>query len=318
MGGVDSLLSTARARGTVLGYRAGWAAVRRMPERAAYATFDRVADVMVRRGGKGLARMRANYAKVRPELDDAGLDALVRDGMRSYTRYFCEAFRLPDRTSDDLARMCRTVNDGPVRESLAAGRSAVIFLAHMGNWDIAGAWSTQHLAPVTTVAERLEPEEVFREFFDFRRSLGMTILPLTGGPNPFTGLREAVVRGDFVALVADRDLTSNGVEVDFFGHRARMAKGPATLALVTGAPLYAASIHFAPAAPGRGAGGRETVVTFSPQILVPAAGDDQEKVRLMTQACAAYLEGPLRAHTADWHMMQRVFVDDLDPDRSRR
>ena len=138
--------------------------------------------------------MRANYAKVRPELDDAALDALVGEGMRSYTRYFCEAFRLPDCTHDDLDRMCRAVNDAAVRANLDAGRSAVIFVPHMGNWDIAGAWSTGHLAPVTTVAERLEPEEVFREFFEFRESLGMTILPLTGGPNPFNGLREAVDR----------------------------------------------------------------------------------------------------------------------------
>ena len=318
MASASDLLSALSARGTVLGYRAGWAAVRRMPERAAYRVFDSVADVMVRRGGKGLARMRANYAKVHPDLDAAGLDAMVREGMRSYLRYFCEAFRLPDHTPADLDRMCRAVNDAAVRESLAAGRSAVIFLPHMGNWDIAGAWSTPHLAPVTTVAERLKPEEVFREFFAFRASLGMTILPLTGGPNPFTGLREAVERGDFVALVSDRDLTSNGVEVDFFGHRARMAKGPALLALLTGAPLYAAEIHFAPAGPGRGAAGRETVVTFSDEIPVPTDGDTQAKAQVMTQACAAYLEGPIREHTADWHMMQLVFVEDLDPARVAR
>jgi lauroyl/myristoyl acyltransferase len=169
---VSDLASGARARGTVWGYRGAWTAVRRMPERAAYGAFDAVADLMVRRGGKGLARMRANYAKVRPELDDKALDALVREGMRSYLRYFCEAFRLPDRTPADLDRMCRAVNDEAVRASLSAGRSAVIFIAHMGNWDIAGAWSTSHLAPVTTVAERLKPEEVFREFFEFRASLG--------------------------------------------------------------------------------------------------------------------------------------------------
>jgi lauroyl/myristoyl acyltransferase len=315
---VSDLASGAKARGTVWGYRAAWTAVRRMPEWAAYGAFDAVADVMVRRGGKGLARMRANYAKVRPELDDKALDALVREGVRSYTRYFCEAFRLPDRTPADLDRMCRAVNDEPVRASLAAGRSAVIFIAHMGNWDIAGAWSTSHLAPVTTVAERLKPEEVFREFFEFRASLGMTILPLTGGPNPFNGLRAAVERGDFIALVSDRDLTSNGVEVDFFRERARMAKGPALLALLTGAPLYAASIHFGPAGPGRGAAGKETVVTFSDEIPAPTDGDNAAKVQAMTQACAAYLEGAIREHTADWHMMQRVFVDDLDPARPGR
>ncbi|MFZ1285427.1 MAG: phosphatidylinositol mannoside acyltransferase [Candidatus Phosphoribacter sp.] len=302
-------------RATVLGWKAGWGLVRRLPSGAAYRGFDVAADVLARRGGKSISRLRANYAKVRPDLDDAGLDALVRAGMRSYLRYFCEAFRLPDRTTEELDAMCRAVNDEGVRSSLAAGRSAVIFIAHMGNWDIAGAWSTAHLAPVTTVVERLEPEAVFRDFFAFRKSLGMTILPLTGGPNPFSGLQAAVQRGDFVALAADRDLTSNGLEVDFFGRRARMAKGPALLALLTGAPLYAASIHYAPATAGRGAGGFETVVTFSDEMAVPESGDTTDKVRVMTQACAAYLQGAILEHTADWHMLQRVFVEDLDPAR---
>ena len=41
-------------------------------------------------------------------------------------------------------------------------------------------------------------------------------------------------------LLADRDLTAKGVEVDLLGHRARMAEGPAALAITTGAPLLAA------------------------------------------------------------------------------
>ena len=89
--------------------------------------------------------MRANYARVRPELDDAALDALVREGMRSYLRYYCEAFRLPVLTPDDLAARVRAEGDGPVREVLAAGGSVVCFLGHLGNWDLAGAWGTVHL-----------------------------------------------------------------------------------------------------------------------------------------------------------------------------
>ncbi|HMT91016.1 MAG TPA: phosphatidylinositol mannoside acyltransferase, partial [Dermatophilaceae bacterium] len=249
---------------------------------------------------------------------DRELDDLVRQGMRSYLRYACDSFRLPDRTAEELDRAVRPIGDGPVREHLAAGRSVVVFVAHMGNWDTAGAWSTAHLAPVTTVAERLKPEAVFQEFFAFREALGMTILPLTGGPDPFTGLKAAVQRGDFVALVSDRDLTRGGVEVDFCGRRARMAKGPAVLALQTGAPLFAAEIHYERAQPGRGINGFEVVVGFSEQIPVPSEGKTADRVVAMTQACATFLEGAIREHTEDWHMMQRVFVEDLDPGRLAR
>lgn len=292
----------------LLGHRVGWGAVRRMPERAAYALFDRAADLTVARGGA--ARMRGNYARVRPELDDKALDALVREGMRRYLRYYCEAFRLPDLGPDDLAERVRAIGDGPVREVIDGGGSVVAFLGHLGNWDLAGAWGTTHLGPVTTVAERLEPEEVFEEFLAFRESLGMTIIPLTGGVNAFPALREAARRPGIIPLLADRDLTARGVEVDFCGYAARMAPGPAALALAERRPLHPVSIRHERRGSGWG-----IVITFHPAVEVPTTGTTRERATAMTQACADVLGVAVREHTADWHMLQRVFLDDLDPQR---
>ena len=303
------VLSRSRVdRLTLVGHRLGWRAVRRMPERAAYALFDRAADLAVRRGGA--QRMRSNYARVRPELDDAALDALVRDGMRRYLRYYCEAFRLQDLGPDDLTQRVRVEGDGPVREVIDGGGSVVAFLGHLGNWDLAGAWGTTHLGPVTTVAERLEPEEVFEEFLAFRESLGMTIIPLTGGVNPFPALREAARRPGIIPLLADRDLTARGVEVDFCGSAARMAPGPAALALAERRPLHPVSIRHERR--GRGWG---ILITFHPAVEVPPTGTTRERATAMTQACADVLGAAVRAHTADWHMLQRVFVDDLERER---
>ena len=306
-----ALVSRATDTVTVAGFRIGWSLIRRMPERAAYAVFDRIADVTVARGGG--ARMRSNYATVRPELDEAGLDRLVRDGMRAYLRYYCEAFRLPVLTPDELAARVRVEGDGPVREVLAADGSLVCFLGHLGNWDLAGAWGAVHLGPVTTVAERLEPEEVFREFLEFRTGLGMTIHPLTGGDAPFPLLRQAARRRGLIPLLADRDLSRHGVEVDFCGEPARMAAGPAALALAERRPLFPVSIRHERA--GRGWG---IVITFHPPVAVPASGSTREKVTAMTQACADALGETTRTHTADWHMLQPVFTKDLDRERLAR
>ncbi len=292
----------------VAGHRLGWSAVRRMPEWAAYALFDALADITVARGGA--ARMRANYARVRPELDEADLDALVKDGMRRYLRYYCEAFRLPDLGPEDLAERVQVEGDGPVREAMEGG-SVVCFLGHLGNWDLAGAWGSVHLGHVTTVAERLEPEEVFEEFLAFREGLGMTILPLTGGPDVFAELRRASRRpGTIIPLLADRDLTSRGVDVEFCGLRARMAAGPAALALAERRPLHPVTIRHMRR--GRGWG---IVITFHPAVEVPVTGTTRDKALAMTQQCADTLGAAVREHTADWHMLQRVFVDDLDPER---
>ena len=45
-------------------------------------------------------------------------------------------------------------------------------------------------------------------------------------------------------LLADRDLTAKGLEVDLFGHKARVAAGPAALSVTTGAPLVTTVIYY--------------------------------------------------------------------------
>lgn len=301
---------------TVMGFRLGWSAVRALPEPAAYALFDRIADVAVMRGGKGVQRLRRNYARVRPELSRYELADLVHDGMRSYMRYYCEAFRLPTLGSAAIDRAVRATGTEPVTELCRAGGTGIVFVGHLGNFDMAAAWSASHIAPVTTVAERLEPEAVYREFVDFRNSINMDIIPLTGGEDPFAGLlRTARQPGRLIALASDRDLTRNGVEVDLLGHRARMAKGPAVLSLLTGAPLRAAAIHYEKPPRGEGLGGFRTVIDMGPALSPRADGTTAEKAQDLTQQCADHIAGTIREHTSSWHMLQKVFVDDLDDGR---
>ena len=298
---------------SVLGFKLGWSVVRALPERAAYALFDRVAAISVRRGGKGIDRLRSNYRRVRPELSDADLDSLVRQGMRSYMRYYCEAFRLPSLTRAQIDGAVVVRGDAEIRELCARGDAGVVFVGHLGNFDLAAAWSAGSLMPVTTVAERLRPEEVFQEFVAFRRSIDMDIIPLTGGDDPFHGLLDATRSGGrLIALAADRDLTNGGVEVDLLGHRARMAKGPAVLSLMTGAPLFAARIWYEPAPAGSGLGGHRTVIEFSNRLVPRVEGTTAVKAADLIQQCADHVAVAIREHTSSWHMLQRVFVDDLD------
>lgn len=290
------------------GYRTAWTMVRWMPEPAALALFDAIADLTVRRGGA--RRMRTNYSRVRPDASDRELDRLVREGMRNYLRYYCEAFRLPSLTSGQIADRVRVEGDEPVREVIDAGASAILFLGHLGNWDLAGAWASVHWAPVVTVAERLKPEAVFREFLDFRESLGMRIIPLTGGIDPFPALRSAAREPVLLPLLADRDLTARGVDVHLCGEPARMAAGPAALALAEQRPLFPTTIRHERR--GRGWG---IVITFHPQVPRPTTGSRAGQVQSMTQGCADVLGAVIFEDPTQWHMLQRVFLVDLDPNR---
>jgi phosphatidylinositol dimannoside acyltransferase len=196
-----------------------------------------------------------------------------------------------------------TVGEPRLRESIAAGNGTIMALPHSGNWDHAGAWCGATGVPFTTVAERLRPESLYDRFVAFRESLGMEVLPLTGGPRPpYDVLVERLLAGGTLCLLADRDLSARGVDVRFFGATARMPAGPASLALRTGATLLPVTLSFRPDG---------WQVVWHPAV-------PHTDVATMTQALAdAFAEG-IAAHPADWHMLQRLWLDDLAVDDPRR
>jgi phosphatidylinositol dimannoside acyltransferase len=277
------------------GFLAGWQVVRRLPEPRARALFDRIADQAHRRQGRGARQLRANLAQVCPELDDAALEELTRAAMRSYLRYWCEAFRLPAWPIEDLVARTRTVHEERLREPYAAGRGVVSALPHSGNWDWAGAWAGATGMPVTAVAERLRPERLYEEFVRYRATLGIRILPLTGSGSPLPPLEERLREGGFVCLLADRDLSRSALEVELCGRPARMPVGPALLARTTGAALVPTTSAYA---------GRDMEITFHEEVEV---GPGMEGLRRATQQVADAFTTAIRAHPEDWHMLQRVF-----------
>jgi phosphatidylinositol dimannoside acyltransferase len=244
-----------------------------------------------------------------PDADGAALRALSRRGMRSYLRYWCDAFRMARWSKERTVGTCRVENEDILRGAFVGGGGVVVALAHHGNWDHAGAWSSFELAKVTTVAERLKPEELFDRFVAFRESLGMEILPLTGGGNVFGTLVQRVKNGGFVPLLCDRDLTDNGVSVTLLGEPARMAGGPAALAIVTGAPLLPVNVYYE-RLPHGAAARWGIVLHIHPPVPVPE-GSRSERLTTMMQGCADALGAGIAQHPQDWHMLQRVFEADL-------
>jgi KDO2-lipid IV(A) lauroyltransferase len=280
---------------TLWAYVAGWSLVKALPERLARRLFDAGADLAYRRQGKGVRRLAANLRRVVPE---AEVEAVTRAGVRSYARYWLEAFRLPRMGRERI--LANVVCDDPKR--LHGAKGVVAVLPHMGNWDVAGAWASLTGAKFTTVAERLKPEGLFDRFVAFRESLGMEVVPLTGGDaNPFDLLADRLRAGGLVCLLGDRDLTARGVEVTFFGETAKFPAGPAALAVRTGAALTPATLWFE---------GDDWHIRMHPPIAVP---DGPDKIARMTQAVAEVFEQGIREHPADWHMLQRLWLADLAP-----
>jgi phosphatidylinositol dimannoside acyltransferase len=295
------------------GYGLGWSLVCKLPESWTSRAFQFFADLTWRREGPRVQVLEQNLVRVLgPEVDGKELRTASRAVLRNYARYWLEIFRLPVLPVDHLVEGMYDP-EGTAKTILdltASGRGVVIAIPHMGNWDQAGAWIiTMGAGSFTTVAERLKPESVYERFVKFREGLGFEVVPATGGVRPFGILAERLRAGKIVILPADRDVTGSGIEVEFFGEKAKMMGGSAALAVLTGAALLPAVLWFTQDGWG---------VRIGAEIPQPAEGTRTQKIAAMTQEIARFFEAGIREHPYDWLMLQKVFLADLDPERQAR
>jgi lauroyl/myristoyl acyltransferase len=279
------------------GYFVGWRIVRWLPEKFAYDLFRWIGVRVRKRNGKSVQRLKNNLQRVQPGISDSDLQFLLSKAMDSYMRYWCDTFRSPDWTTERIRRTVSVSYEellvGPMRE----GTGVIVALPHAGNWDHAGSYFCSMGLELVTVAERLKPEALFRRFLQYREAIGMEVLALDGRST--ATLIQRARSGKLIALVADRDLSKSGVEVDFFGAPAKMPAGPALLAIRTGVPLITAFVSYHP----------NGIHIDLQGIEIPEEGDESEKVQIVVQRCANHFAEGIKRHPHDWHMLQRIWVD---------
>ena len=282
-------------------YRAGAAFSRTVPRP--------VADLTAR----GMSRVAASVSKERrmlvarhlrradPTLEGRALDRAVDATFDSYARYWVDSFRLPELTPEQVDFGFAVEGYGHVVDGLAAGNGVILALPHLGGWEWAGFWLTQlQRVPVTVVVEAVEPEALFEFFVQFRRDLGMNIVPL--GPDAGREILRALDANHVVCLLSDRDIVGDGIELEFFGETTTLPGGPAMVALRTGAPLLPVAVYF------DGRSGHAAVV--EPPLVVERQGRLRDDVRRITIDLADRLEGLIRRAPEQWHLQQPNWPSD--------
>jgi KDO2-lipid IV(A) lauroyltransferase len=292
----------APARGAYFAYRTGAEAARVIPERLGAPLARGVATAV------GLVFMRQRVRQIErnlrrvygPSFGGAALRRAVAATFDSYGRYFYELFRLPDTPKAWIDAHIDVRGIEHLDAAITAGNGVVLALPHLGNWDFAGAWLAGQGHAVTVVAEPVEPPELFDWFIETRHRLGMRVIALspTAGAETLAALRA----NEAVCLLCDRDLTGDGVTVEFFGEQTTLPAGPATLALRSGAPLLPVGCYFRP-------GGRHEI-RILPPIATQRAGRIRADVGRVTQELARRFEELIRAEPEHWHLMQPNWPSD--------
>ena len=280
-------------------YLFAWKVIGILPEKTAYQLANFVSDQILRKNGKGIQRLRSNYKRVVPSISNSALEALTKEGMRSYLRYWFDTFRLNKWSKSRIIETTFVVRENLLRDPIEKKKGCIIALPHAGNWDHAAAYFCSTGIPITAVVERLKPEAIFKKFLAYRQSIGIEAISHREKTIPI--LMERLNQGKLVALVADRDMSRNGIEVNFLGGIAKMPAGPAILAIKSGSPLVTAYIRYLD---------KGIEVTFDETIQLPISGSEEEQIRIVTQSMADNFAKRIQDSPVDWHMLQRIWVDE--------
>ena len=247
-------------------------------------------------------------------VEGRALRRMSRKAMASTARYYAETFELGRIDLSIIDARVRAINIQPQIEALEKDKHLVIVLGHSGNWDVAGAYTCRNIGPVTSVAEVLKPREVFDEFVAMREKVGMRILGHEGSSTYRRLVSIARHEPGVIALLADRDLTGEGVPVPFAGNRARVAPGPAALALASNCAIVPLAVHYERIYGARRKAAKSRwgiVMHFGPFVPIPTEGTKPEKVKAISAQWAQWIGEQVQAHPEDWHMLQRFgWVDE--------
>jgi len=280
-------------------YLFAWKVIGVLPEKSAYKLANVISDRVYSKNGKGVKRLRSNYRRVMPNISERQLDELTKDGMRSYLRYWFDTFRLNKWSKARIIETTFVVRENLLRDPIATKEGCIIALPHAGNWDHAAAYFCSTGITLTAVVEKLKPEAIFKKFLAYRQSIGIEAISHKEKTIPI--LMERLNQGKLIALVADRDMSRNGIEVNFLGGIAKMPAGPAILALKTGAPLVTAYIRYLE---------KGIEITFDETIKLPFLGSEEEQIKIVTQSMADNFAKRIKDSPVDWHMLQRIWVDE--------
>jgi lauroyl/myristoyl acyltransferase len=273
-----------------------------LPEPGAMAMANRVGDVLFRVRGDQRSMVSANLRRVLDAGvdDEALIDRWAHRSFRAYARYWVEGARLGRTAPAEVEERTFVQGLEYLIDGMAAGNGVIMALPHVGSWEYGGAFLATQNLPMTSVAERLEPPELFEYFVEQRAAMGLTIVPLDA--NSGSSLMSTLRRGGLVGLLSDRDVAGNGIEVDFFGERTTMPAGPATLALRTGAVLVTGAVYSGPGADHR--------AIVEPPLDTARQGSLRADVSRLTQEIAHRFEGLIRRAPEQWHVFQPLWLAD--------
>ncbi|MFH1024628.1 MAG: lysophospholipid acyltransferase family protein [Planctomycetota bacterium] len=257
--------------------------------------FDRRARECVRKNIRRILGAPAPESRVRYE---------TRWTFRHFGKYLGEFFRFDRFDRTFLDQYVRVEEVRHIDEALKRGKGCIALSAHFTNWEL-GLCNLAFLGyPVNAIVREHVNPRVNDLFLRQRTGKGIRVF------FPGAAVRScfaALAGNEIVAILGDRDFSGKGIAVDFFGAKAVFPRGPAHLALRTGAVIIPTFFLRR--------SNDAFVLRFHPPIAWNPAADHETQAREIIEAYARLCEEYISRDPSLWCVFDDFWGEPMRKER---
>lgn len=265
-----------------------------LPEPAALAVGRALGTFIFRASRRYRTVAVENLALVFGETwDERRIHDTARATFQNIAMNLVEFLRFPGMDPARLDTLIRVEGEEHLREALARGRGVLAITAHYGNFEMFGAAFAHRGYPLSVIARNADDDKTNDLINSIRARMGYRVF---ARKNAATRSIRVLRRNEILGVLPDQN-DLEGIFVPFFGRPAATTRGPAVMALRTGATVLPAFIHRAP--------DDTHTVTIYPPLDYQNTDDPEQDIYDLTLKINQAIETAIREHPDQWFWLHK-------------
>jgi lauroyl/myristoyl acyltransferase len=239
-------------------------------------------------------RMEENVALVFPHFSVKQRKILVWSAWLNFARGVLDTTLATYYSKEGIVAMVDLQGEEHIRRALEHGKGVLALSAHLGSFTMIGARLAAAGLPFSVVVKPPGDEGLARLIDGYRTRIGIHTISAKPRREAVRGILKALRANRIVLVIAD-EFKSGDVTVDFLGLKVPAPRGPATLALRTGAvtlPMFAVRRP------------DDSLVLSVGEPIVPVeAAELEDSVVATTVVYTRQIEAAIREYPEQWNWL---------------
>lgn len=223
--------------------------------------------------------------------DDRHTRHVARCILRNFGKYLIEFLRFQKMGKSYFEKYVLVDGSENLKEALGANKGALLFSAHLGNWEW-GAAIVAHLGfPLNAITLTHKDKRVDDFFINQRTIKGIKNIPLGGSVRKTL---RVLGKNEAVAILSDRDFSNNSIPVTFFNKTAYMPIGIGLFAIKSNCKLVPTFVI-------REKNNVHRLILEKP-LEYTLSGNKEEDIKMIVQKTTSVIEKYVRKYPEQWFM----------------